>query len=228
MNQLILVVEDEVRLAGILRDYLLKEGYQVHCIHTGSLVIPWLQENVPALILLDQMLPEKDGLSILREIRATSDTPVIMATAKTEEIDCLVGLEMGADDYVCKPFSFREVVSRVKAVLRRSSLAPPKSISVGIVLDEMRYTATLFKDAVDLTVIEFNLLKVLISNPGRIYSRDHLMNRAYSDGRVVCDRTIDSHVRKLRKKLEQLHPGHEFIVAAYSAGYRFDMPSIEG
>lgn len=226
MNQLILVVEDEVRLAGILQDYLLKEGYGVHCIHSGAQVIPWLQDNTPALILLDQMLPEKDGLSILREIRVMGDIPVIMATAKTEEIDRLIGLELGADDYVCKPFSFREVVSRVKAVLRRGRSESCAADQPSIILDGHKYQASFAQNSIELTVIEFNLLKVLVHNPGRIFSRDFLMDKAYVDGRIVCDRTIDSHVRKLRKKLEFLHSSHEFIVAVYSAGYRYDPPTL--
>ncbi len=224
MKQLILVVEDEVRLAGLLKDYLSQAGFEVHCIHSGSGVIPWMREKRPALVLLDQMLPEKDGLTILREIRQMGDIPVILATAKTEELDRLVGLETGADDYVCKPFSFREVVSRVKAVLRRGRLLDSNIRHPSIRLDEARYVAHLFDKSIELTVIEFNLLKTLVNNPGRIYSRDHLMTRIYPDGRIVCDRTIDSHVRKLRKKLEQLHPDKELISAVYSAGYKFNMP----
>ena len=224
MKQLILVVEDEVRLAGLLKDYLLKAGFDVHCIHSGSMVVSWVRDNEPDLVLLDQMLPEMDGLSILREIRAMGDIPVILATAKTEELDRLLGLETGADDYVCKPFSFREVVSRVKAVLRRGRMISSTHCHSGITLDESRYVAHLFNKTMELTVIEFNLLKTLVNSPGRIYSRDHLMTRIYPDGRIVCDRTIDSHVRKLRKKLEQLHPGKELISAVYSAGYKFNIP----
>lgn len=225
MKQQILVVEDEVRLAGLLKDYLSQAGFDVHCIHSGTKVMDWMQNNSPALVLLDQMLPGKDGLTILREIRNMGDIPVILATAKTEEIDRLVGLETGADDYVCKPFSFREVVSRVKAVLRRGRFHDSKEqAQPGIQLDESRYLAHLFNKTIELTVIEFNLLKTLVSTPGRIYSRDHLMTRIYPDGRVVCDRTIDSHVRKLRRKMEQLHPGKELISAVYSAGYKFNIP----
>lgn len=225
MNKLILVVEDEVRLAGLLRDYLVQAGYEVHCIHSGADVTPWVKANQPTLVLLDQMLPEKDGLTILQEIRTLGDIPVIMATAKTEEIDRLLGLENGADDYICKPFSFREVVSRVKAVLRRGRVKQSYLSHPGITLDESRYMATVFDKTVELTVIEFNLLETLAKSPGRIYSRDHLMSRIYPDGRIVCDRTIDSHVRKLRKKLEQLHPNEELITSVYSAGYKFLIPS---
>ena len=224
MTQLILVVEDEVRLAGLLKDYLVQAGYEAHCIHSGAEVIPWVKANEPSLVLLDQMLPEKDGLTILREIRTLGDIPVIMATAKAEELDRLLGLEYGADDYVCKPFSFREVVSRVKAVLRRGRIIGSNQSHPGIILDGARYMATVFDKKVELTVIEFNLLKTLAKSPGRIYSRDHLMSRIYPDGRIVSERTIDSHVRKLRNKLEQLHPDKELISSVYSAGYKFHTP----
>ena len=144
-----------------------------------------------------------------------------MTTANVEEIDRLLGLELGADDYICKPFSPREVVARVKTVLRRSGGVTPQTN--GLILDESSFRATLHGKELDLTSVEFTLLNLLASNPGRIYSRQQLMNHIYPDQRIVCDRTIDSHIKKLRKKIVvAADPGEEFIQSLYGAGYKFE------
>ena len=221
---LILVVEDEERLAGLLRDYLVQGGYGVHCLHSGTEVVPWVRRNEPALILLDLMLPGRDGIAILGELRTFSSVPVIIASARGEEVDRLLGLEIGADDYVCKPFSFREVVARVRAVLRRGAPAPGDAAGpsrTSLRLDPSRYTAEAAGRTIRLTVIEFRLLAALAEHPGQVLSRDRLMDRIYPDGRVVSDRTIDSHIRKLRAKLAELLPDRDPIVSVYSAGYKF-------
>lgn len=221
MAQHILVVEDEAKLATLIRDYLLQAGFLATLIHDGSEVEPWLEENQPDLILLDLMLPGKDGLDICKDIRRRSQIPIIMITAKVEEIDRLLGLELGADDYICKPFSPREVVARIKAVLRRSS-ASEKMAEKGLVLDQDTYKATLNGKDLGLTAVEFQLLKVLSENPGRIFSRSVLVDKIYSDGRVVSDRTIDSHIKKLRRKISAHLPNEEIIHSLYGVGYKFE------
>jgi len=221
MTQKILIVEDEKRLADLHRDYLQQAGFDTKWIEDGADVVTEVQRETPDLILLDLMLPNKDGMDICKEIRAFSGVPIIMVTARVEEIDKLLGLEFGADDYICKPFSPREVVARVKAVLRRGSNM------VGEVqlleLDEDKYLATLKGEKLDLTAVEFQLLFILARRPGQIYSRDQLMERIYNDERIVCDRTIDSHVKKLRKKIAVVAPGLELIQSVYSVGYKYEI-----
>ncbi|MCG8567554.1 MAG: response regulator [Desulfobacterales bacterium] len=227
MNTHILIVEDEERLAHLMGDYLKQEGFQVHYLYTGDAVIDRVKAGAVDLILLDTLLPGRDGLSILKELRGFSDLPVIMVTARTEEIDRLLGLEAGADDYVCKPFSFREVVARVKAVLRRSGAGPSSHGEGGLILDPRTSSARLNDQSVPLTVIEFKLLQALAARPGHILSRDRLMDLIYPDGRIVSDRTIDSHIRKLRAKLSPLHPGQHLIHSVYSAGYKLELLPME-
>lgn len=224
MNERILIVEDEERLASLLSDYLKKSGYETILISDGRDVLPYVKNNRPDLILLDLMLPGKDGLEIVRELRAFSQVPVIMITARVEEIDRLLGLELGADDYICKPFSFREVVARVKAVLRRSMALVEEDELRGISLDRSRHQATILDKTIEFTAIEFTLLEVMSSRPGRIFTRDLLMESIYQDGRVVSDRTIDSHIRKLRKKVHDILPEKEIILSVYSVGYKFENP----
>jgi two-component system response regulator BaeR len=221
MPQHILIVEDEVKLATLLQDYLVQSGFEVSVIHNGSEVEPWLGANQPNLILLDLMLPGKSGMEICKEIRKTSSLPVIMITAKVDEIDRLLGLELGADDYICKPFSPREVVARVRAVLRRSE-SIDKPADKGLVLDVDTYKATINGNDLHLTAVEFQLLKVLSDQPGRIFTRSVLVDKIYSDGRVVSDRTIDSHIKKLRKKIAAQLPDQELIHSLYAVGYKFE------
>jgi len=223
MRGKILVVEDEPKLANLLRDYLERAGYEPHCLGDGREVVPWVREQTPDLILLDLMLPGKDGLEILREIRSFSVVPILMVTSRVEEIDRLLGLELGADDYICKPFSPREVIARVRAVLRRTGGQPSPAVH-GLSLDKKRFQATLHGQNLDLTAIEFQLLHILTQNPGRIFSRSQLMDRIYPDQRVVSDRTIDSHVKKLRRKIASAAPGEEWIHSLYGVGYKVEIP----
>ena len=220
MSGKILIVEDEPKLAALLSDYLQQAGFEAIRLDNGLEVVPWVREQTPDLVLLDLMLPGKDGLEVCKEIRSFSAVPIIMVTARVEEIDRLLGLELGADDYICKPFSPREVVARVKAVLRRAGASTLQA--EGLVLDESRYLATLHGCELDLTAVEFKLLHFLATNPGRIYSRTQLMDRIYPDQRTVGDRTIDSHIKKLRKKLAVAAPGEELIHSVYSVGYKFE------
>lgn len=218
----ILLVEDEKRLSDLLCDYLSQTGYETACLYDGTDVITWVKENKPSLLLLDLMLPGKDGLEICKEIRRFSDVPIIMITARVEEIDRLLGLELGADDYICKPFSPREVMARVKAVLRRSS--GTLQTSEVLQLDPEKYLATLQGHSLDLTAVEFQLLKILFEKEGRIFTRDQLMERIYTDRRIVCDRTIDSHIKKLRKKISAAAPDLEIIRSVYGVGYKYEAP----
>jgi two-component system response regulator BaeR len=219
----ILVVEDEDKIAQVLCDYLRQQGYAAHHLARGDEVAQWVRGNPVDLILLDVMLPGKSGLEVCRELRSFSDAAIIMVTARVEEIDRLLGLELGADDYICKPFSPREVVARVATVLRRtrrSQSSTPKA--GGLVLDEAGWRATLDGQVLDLTAVEFKLLSVLASQPGRIFSRDQLMDAMYRDERIVADRTVDSHIKKLRRKIADVVPGEEFIHSVYSVGYHYE------
>ncbi len=218
----ILIVEDERKLASLLSDYLLQAGFETRMIEDGRDVVPHVRQTPPELILLDLMLPGRDGMEICKEIRTFSQVPIIMITARVEEIDRLLGLELGADDYICKPFSPREVVARVKTVLRRAGGEGPHQVA-GLVLDPQRYLATLHGHELDLTAVEFKLLSILAAHPGRIYSRLQLMDRIYPDRRVVSDRTIDSHIKKLRRKIDAALPGADIIHSIYGAGYKLEV-----
>ena len=217
----ILIVEDEPELAGLVSDYLEQSDFQTQIITNGLEVVSAVEQGEFALIILDLMLPGKDGMSICRELRAFSSVPIIMLTARVEEIDRLLGLELGADDYICKPFSPREVVARVKAVLRRSETRPAKASS-DLELDEATFKVHLNQQELELTAVEFALLKKLLSEPGRIFSRNQLMDGIYQDHRIVSDRTIDSHIKKLRKKLASLDAEQDYIHSVYGVGYKYE------
>ena len=216
-----LVVEDEPKLARLLSDYLAAAGFEVRVIDNGLDVVAAVQERRPDVMLLDLMLPGRRGLDVFADVRRIADIPVVMVTARVEEVDRLVGLELGADDYVCKPFSPREVVARVKAVLRRGQRAA--EAPAGVTLDEERYQATLDGKRLDLTPVEFRLLKTLASRPGRIFPRAQLLDTLYEDHRVVSDRTVDSHVKNLRRKLEAARPGTDLIRSVYGVGYKLEV-----
>jgi len=222
-DPLILVVEDEPKLAQLMIDYLQASNYRTHHIASGGEVQAWLQHTTPALMLLDLMLPGCDGMTLCREIRRSSDLPIIMVTARTEEIDRLLGLETGADDYICKPFSPREVVARVKTILRRVRKSPEETQQASLLMiDEGRFQASWRAAPLELTPAEFRLLKTLSLEPGKVFSREQLLNQLYDDYRVVTDRTIDSHIKNLRRKLEALDADQPFIRAVYGIGYRWE------
>jgi two-component system response regulator BaeR len=215
----ILIVEDEEKLAKIMADYLQQAGYQTSILLDGLDVINTIKTRSIDLVLLDLMLPGKDGLTLCRELREFSDIAIIMLTARVEEIDRLLGLGIGADDYICKPYSPREVVARVKTILRRIS-PPALSFSRILTLDDDTYQVKVNQQVVELTAIEFNLLKILNKKPGRIYSRTQLIEMVYQDNRIVSERTIDSHIKKLRKKLNTLETDNELVQSVYSVGYK--------
>ena len=222
MNR-ILIVEDEPKLAALEADYLRSAGYDTHAIGNGAEVVPWVRANPPDLILLDLMLPGRDGLDICKELRTAvdpriRDVPIVMVTAKVEEIDRLIGLDLGADDYVCKPFSVRELVARVRAILRRRG-AP----TAGLAFNEEKHLVQLDGKPLDLTPVEFRLLSMLASSPGRVFSRAKLLERLYEDRRVVTDRTVDAHIKNLRRKLEAARPGDELVRSIYGVGYKLEL-----
>jgi two-component system, OmpR family, response regulator BaeR len=218
----VLIVEDEPRLAALVADYLRAAYMESTTVDRGDAVVAAVRQRMPDLIVLDLMLPGLDGLSVCRALREFSDVPILMLTARVEEVDRLVGLEAGADDYVCKPFSPREVVARVKAILRRPRLdAPPPK---GLHIDAEGYEARINGELLDLTPLEFRLLAALAAAPGRVFSRDQLLDRLHDDARALTDRAIDSHVKNLRRKFESVLPGQEPIRSVYGVGYRFEWP----
>lgn len=223
MTDPILIVEDEPKIAHLVADYLQQSGYTTHHLAHGDEVMPWLNGNASALVLLDLMLPGTDGLTLCRHINEGHPTlPVIMLTARVEEIDRLLGLELGADDYICKPFSPREVVARVKAVLRRLQPRHEDDASTPpLLLDEEGWRALAEGQDLGLTAVEFQLLKVMMHAPGRIFSRDQLMDHMYRDHRIVSERTVDSHVKKLRRKIADAYPERDIIRSVYSVGYKY-------
>ena len=220
----ILIVEDEAKIARLLEDYFHQSHYETHWLERGDDVDRWCRDNDPDLVILDLMLPGKDGLTVCRELRSHSRVPVIMVTARVDEIDRLLGLELGADDYICKPFSPREVVARAKAVLRRAEMTASGSTRQfrALAIDEEKFSAAVAGRRLDLTPVEFRLLALLVSQPGRVFSREQLMNRIYEDGRVVSDRTVDSHIKNLRHKLHDAAGEDDYVRSVYGVGYKIE------
>lgn len=218
----ILIVEDEPKIATLLEDYLRSHGgYRCRTESRGDEALQRFREDPADLVLLDLMLPGMDGIEVCKRLRAESDVPIIMITARTEEIDRLLGLELGADDYICKPFSPREVVARVKAVLRRTTSAGSSTPSAGLEIDRAQFTARWNGQPLDLTAVEFALLEALHSRPGHVMSRERLLDRMYTDYRVVSDRAVDTHIKNLRKKIHAIEPDAQVIESVYGLGYRF-------
>ena len=218
----ILIVEDEPKMAALVSDYLRAAGHEPESLSNGLEVVAAYRARRHDLILLDLMLPGRSGLDVCRELRTFSDVPIVMLTARVEEADRLLGLDIGADDYICKtPFSPREIVARVKALLRRSRarFAPE---APALQIDEDGFRAAWRGTPLDLTPIEFRLLKTLAGTPGRVFSRDALLDQLHADQRAVTDRAVDSHVKNLRRKLEAVGAAPDCIRSIYGVGYRFD------
>jgi two-component system alkaline phosphatase synthesis response regulator PhoP len=220
----ILVVDDERKIAQLVRDYLETAGYRVVLAYDGKTAMAQVRYEQPDLVVLDLNLPGMDGIDVARAIRQERNTPIIMLTARVEETDRIVGLELGADDYVTKPFSPRELVARVRAVLRRAGDSEPPSPLVRIrdlAIDLEKRTVTRGEESIDLTTTEFDLLTVLARQPGRVFSRAELLDRVQGTAFEGYERTIDVHVKNLRKKLEP-DPHHPtYVLTVYGAGYRF-------
>lgn len=220
----ILIVEDDAKIADMLANYLHKHNFATALCGDGHEAVAMVQASKPALILLDLMLPGLDGMAVCSAVRAFSTVPIIMVTARVDEIDRLIGLETGADDYVCKPFSPREVVARVKALLRRAygPLVQQAPGEPGFELHEDRYQISWQGQPLPLTQVEFRLLRVLLSRRGQVLGRARLLDSLHEDMRDVSDRAIDSHIKNLRRKLEQANTGEQTIVSVYGVGYRLD------
>ena len=217
MNR-IYIVEDEPELAALVADYVRGAGFEATVFGDGALALEAIRRAPPLLVVLDLMLPGLDGLSLCRALRAFSSVPIVMVTARVEEIDRLLGLEAGADDYLCKPFSPRELVARIKAILRRAGTAPP-----GLTVDTGARRALVHGRLLPLTPSEFEVLAALARRPGQVFTRAQLLERMRQDDLDVTERAIDSHIKNLRRKIDAAAPGLEPIRSIYGLGYRFDL-----
>ena len=222
----VMIVEDEVKIAKLLADFFNADGIRSTQVHDGALVIDEVRRQTPDCILLDVMLPNKDGFSLCKEIREFSNVPIVFLTARVDEIDRLIGLGFGADDYVCKPFSGREVVARVHAILRRvnsTRIGNSETLNYkAIQLDTERFQCHINGYLIELTPVEFRLLYALVNKPGIVFSRDTLMGHCYPDDRIVSHRTIDSHMKNLRRKIADYFDGDVPLQAVYGIGYKID------
>lgn len=215
----LMIVEDEPELAALVADYARAAGYEPLVFGDGALALEAIRAAPPALVVLDLMLPGLDGLALCRAVRAFSELPIVMVTARVEEIDRLLGLESGADDYLCKPFSPRELMARIKAILRRAGQAAPTR---PMELDEGARRARVHGKALDLTPSEYAILAALARRPGQVLSRAQLLDAARADSLDATDRAIDSHIKNLRRKIDAAAPGLEAIRSIYGLGYRYD------
>lgn len=223
MSARVLVVEDEAKIAALLRDYLQAEHHEVRCCSDGDLAVVQALDWPADLVLLDVNLPGRDGYAICRELRSRSELPILMLTARVEEIDRILGLELGADDYVCKPFSPREVMARVRALLRRVHGPAGHTPSGRLRFDDVRHEALLDGQPLALTPVEYRLLHALAARPGSVLSRARLIDHAYADHRVVSERTMDSHLKNLRRKLQATGDTEATVEGVYGVGYRLKL-----
>ena len=224
MSTAIYIVEDEPELAALVADYVRAAGFEPAVFGDGAAALAAIRASVPALVVLDLMLPGLDGLALCRAVRAFSAVPIVMVTARVEEIDRLLGLEAGADDYLCKPFSPRELMARIKAILRRAgagsgAVEPPRVLAI----DEAARQITVHGQALDLTPSEFAILAALARRPGQVFSRAQLLDCARADSLDATDRAIDSHIKNVRRKIALAAPGLEAIRSIYGLGYRCDL-----
>ncbi|WP_350586565.1 response regulator [Pseudoalteromonas sp. RB2-MNA-CIBAN-0110] len=221
-SQKILIVEDEENIAEVLIAYAKQQDYETEHFNSGKGVVSFVKQNAVDLILLDLMLPDVDGTELCKQIRAFSSVPIIMLTAKSEEIYRLRGLELGADDYICKPFSPKEVIARIKAVLRRTSQPKTNIINHNnFQLHKDDYEARLNGKSIGFTAVEFKIFLLFISHVGRVFTREDIINNVYSDTTDISDRNIDTHIKNIRKKINDIQAGLNPIAAVYSVGYKF-------
>tara|TARA_B100000700_G_scaffold317232_1_gene408272 strand:+ start:1355 stop:2050 length:696 start_codon:yes stop_codon:yes gene_type:complete len=223
-KQHILVIEDEVKIAELIEKYLYLEGYKTSLIHDGNCALDAVNELSPDLIILDIMLPGTNGIELCSKIRQYSDVPIIMLTARVEEIDHLIGFDVGADDYVTKPFKPKELMARVKAILKRRRMpsSKPSTFTAGnIIVDPSEYKVLVKNEELKLTINEFSLLKILIASPNKVFSRQDLLTMTQGKYFESYERSIDSHIKNLRKKLTQADPDSHYIESIYGVGYKF-------
>ena len=224
----IVVVEDDAKIAAVLCDYLKASGFDVDVHADGRPVAAAVRADPPAAVVLDLMLPGLDGIEVCKALRQFTSVPIMMVTARVDEIDRLLGLELGADDYVCKPFSPREVVARIKALLRRAEWnAGPAEGAQGFAVDEDARRIRLAGRELPLTPLEYQLLRMLLRQPERVFTRDQLLSALHDDLRDVSDRAIDSHVKNIRRKIEAVAPGSDCLKSVYGVGYRYE-PQLGG
>jgi two-component system alkaline phosphatase synthesis response regulator PhoP len=224
MSPTVLVVEDEVELVRVLRDYLERAGFRVETASSGPEAVSRFQHQTPDLVLLDLNLPGMDGLDVARAMRRRSEVPIIMVTARVDEADRLVGLELGADDYVVKPFSPKELVARARAVLRRSARTPaaPEVLhAAGVTVDLAKHTVEIAGRRVDLTPTEFDLLAALVREPGRAFTRLQLLEASQGNAYRGYERTVDAHIKNLRAKIEPDPRRPMYVQTVFGVGYRF-------
>ncbi|WP_308367896.1 MULTISPECIES: response regulator [unclassified Microbulbifer] len=220
----LLIVEDEAKVARLLKNFLQAQGYKCALLDRGDLVLDWLENNRADVMLLDVMLPGMDGMEVCRAVRERSTMPIIMLTARVEEVDQLLGLELGADDYICKPFNLKNVAARVAALLRRiefEAQGPEASEPRALLLDDDN-RLLLMGQPVELTATEYRILRPLYDHKGRIYTRSQLLDLAYSDYRAVTERSIDTHIKSIRKKIASVVPEVELIHSIYAMGYKWE------
>ena len=219
----VLVVEDDRKISDLLLNYLRVDGYEATAAYDGREAVQQISQRAPDAVILDWMLPGLDGIGVCKAVRAFSDVPILMLTARVDELDRLLGLDTGADDYVCKPFGPREVVARVRALLRRASgrvIALPQPWLV----EEASFRISWLGQWLPLTRIEFIVFRTLLARPGRVFSRAQLLSSVHDSQRDISDRAIDTHVKNLRKKVQAIDPGCDCIASVYGLGYRFDLP----
>lgn len=224
MQETILIIEDEPKVARLARDYLEKNGYRVLVANDGNSGLAMARREKPDLLVLDLMLPGMDGLDVCRALRRESDLPIIMLTARAEETDRLIGLEIGADDYISKPFSPRELVARTRALLRRAKgmVYVPGIIRIGeLELNTENHSVSLAGEAIHLTRIEFSILQTFAQHPGQIFSRAQLLENLHGVAYIGYDRSIDAHIKNLRRKIEKDPANPKYILTVYAVGYKF-------
>lgn len=219
MSARLFIVEDEAELAALVADYASAAGYLPTVFGDGAAALAAIRADAPALVVLDLMLPGLDGLAVCRAVRAFSEVPIVMVTARVEEIDRLLGLDAGADDYLCKPFSPRELMARIKAILRRSGGAAARAISV----DEAGQRIRIHGRLLELTPSEFHILAGMARRPGQVFTRAQLLDLACQESLDVTDRAVDSHIKNLRRKLAAVLPDADAIHSIYGLGYRLDL-----
>jgi DNA-binding response OmpR family regulator len=231
MADRILIVEDEPKIARTLRIYLEEAGFTTFAVHDGAQAIPAFRQERPSLVLLDLNLPGRDGIAVCQALRRESKVPIIILTARVEEVDRLLGLELGADDYIVKPFSPREVVARIRAVLRRASgaLADQETVRAGeLLIDLAAYRAWQGDQAIPLTSSEFEILSALARNSGRVMTRMQLLGAIQGSAYEGYERAIDQHIKNLRRKIRQAQGDASLIQTVYGVGYRLESSSAAG
>ncbi len=223
-HQSVFIVDDDVKITKLLKSYFDKEGFITYLAHQGSGAVQSIRDKNPDLVILDLMLPGMDGWELCRKLRKESEVPIIMLTARDEETDRVIGLEMGADDYVAKPFSPREVVARAKAILRRTQKAAVKAEPIregDLLVDVERHLVKKGNTVLDLTPTEFKILEQFVTNPGRVFTRLQIVERVQGYSFEGYERTVDAHMKNLRRKIEDNPKEPRYILTVYGVGYRF-------